>query len=99
MKATLIYLVITILWFIEMGNLFIFLLIKEQVFIPFNTRHVIETRYYIFEYFNEINCFIGSGFMSHDLYLHGFFSASIKLPSDYTAGVVVAFYVSFFFLP
>lgn len=37
---------------------------------------------------------IGSGFVSHDLYLHGFFSASIKLPSDYTAGVVVAFYVS-----
>ncbi|GMH26282.1 hypothetical protein Nepgr_028125 [Nepenthes gracilis] len=36
----------------------------------------------------------GSGFMSHDLYLHGFFSASIKLPSDYTAGVVVAFYMS-----
>ena len=32
--------------------------------------------------------------MSQDLYLHGFFSASIKLPSDYTAGVVVAFYVS-----
>jgi len=36
----------------------------------------------------------GSGFVSHDLYLHGYFSASIKLPSDYTAGVVVAFYVS-----
>lgn len=36
----------------------------------------------------------GSGFMSHDLYQHGFFSASIKLPSDYTAGVVVAFYMS-----
>lgn len=36
----------------------------------------------------------GAGFMSHDLYLHGFFSASIKLPSDYTAGVVVAFYMS-----
>lgn len=36
----------------------------------------------------------GSGFMSHDLYLHGFFSASIKLPADYTAGVVVAFYMS-----
>jgi len=27
------------------------------------------------------------------MYQHGFFSASIKLPSDYTAGVVVAFYV------
>lgn len=40
--------------------------------------------------------FAGSGFVSHDLYLHGYFSASIKLPSDYTAGVVVAFYVSIF---
>ncbi|GJY48876.1 probable xyloglucan endotransglucosylase/hydrolase protein 28 [Tanacetum coccineum] len=36
----------------------------------------------------------GSGFVSQDLYLHGYFSASIKLPADYTAGVVVAFYVS-----
>ena len=36
----------------------------------------------------------GSGFVSNDYYLHGFFSASIKLPSDYTAGVVVAFYMS-----
>lgn len=36
----------------------------------------------------------GSGFVSQDLYLHGFFSASIKLPADYTAGVVVAFYMS-----
>nr|GLL32838.1 probable xyloglucan endotransglucosylase/hydrolase protein 27 [Ipomoea trifida] len=36
----------------------------------------------------------GSGFLSHDLYSYGFFSASIKLPSDYTAGVVVAFYMS-----
>ena len=36
----------------------------------------------------------GSGFVSNDLYLHGLFSASIKLPSDYSAGVVVAFYVS-----
>nr|GEY91958.1 probable xyloglucan endotransglucosylase/hydrolase protein 28 [Tanacetum cinerariifolium] len=34
----------------------------------------------------------GSGFVSQDLYLHGYFSASIKLPADYTAGVVVAFY-------
>lgn len=40
--------------------------------------------------------FAGSGFVSHDLYKHGFFSASIKLPADYTAGVVVAFYVSFY---
>ncbi|GAB2226719.1 hypothetical protein Droror1_Dr00022539 [Drosera rotundifolia] len=36
----------------------------------------------------------GSGFMSHDIYLHGFFSASVKLPADYTAGIVVAFYMS-----
>ncbi|KAK9280109.1 hypothetical protein L1049_013796 [Liquidambar formosana] len=35
-----------------------------------------------------------SGFISQDQYLHGYFSASIKLPSDYTAGVVVAFYMS-----
>uniref|UniRef100_A0A0E0CQ53 Xyloglucan endotransglucosylase/hydrolase n=1 Tax=Oryza meridionalis TaxID=40149 RepID=A0A0E0CQ53_9ORYZ len=34
----------------------------------------------------------GSGFISSDYYLHGFFSASIKLPKAYTAGVVVAFY-------
>lgn len=43
----------------------------------------------LFSYF-----FTGSGFISSDYYLHGFFSASIKLPKDYTAGVVVAFYVS-----
>ncbi|WOK94968.1 hypothetical protein Cni_G03673 [Canna indica] len=36
----------------------------------------------------------GSGFISSDMYDHGFFSASIKLPSDYTAGIVVAFYTS-----
>jgi hypothetical protein len=41
----------------------------------------------------------GSGFISSDYYLHGFFSASIKLPRDYTAGVVVAFYVSAFSNP
>jgi hypothetical protein len=35
----------------------------------------------------------GSGFASQDLFLHGFFSAAIKLPADYAAGVVVAFYV------
>lgn len=44
--------------------------------------------------FNDGLLYAGSGFISNDLYLHGFFSASIKLPSDYTAGVVVAFYVS-----
>ncbi|KAJ7954470.1 Xyloglucan endotransglucosylase/hydrolase [Quillaja saponaria] len=36
----------------------------------------------------------GSGFVAQDIYLHGYFSASIKLPADYTAGVVVAFYMS-----
>uniref|UniRef100_A0ACD5TWJ5 Uncharacterized protein n=1 Tax=Avena sativa TaxID=4498 RepID=A0ACD5TWJ5_AVESA len=36
----------------------------------------------------------GSGFASQGAYLHGFFSASIKLPSDHAAGVVVAFYMS-----
>ena len=35
----------------------------------------------------------GSGFISKSAYRHGFFGASIKLPADYTAGVVVAFYV------
>ncbi|KAM7276663.1 hypothetical protein ACFE04_018529 [Oxalis oulophora] len=40
---------------------------------------------------NERTC---SGFVSQDLYFHGFFSASIKLPADYTAGVGVAFYMS-----
>lgn len=40
--------------------------------------------------------FTGAGFVSQDLYFHGFFSASIKLPADYTAGVVVAFYVSYY---
>ncbi|XP_020594435.1 probable xyloglucan endotransglucosylase/hydrolase protein 33 [Phalaenopsis equestris] len=38
----------------------------------------------------------GSGYRSKDVYYHGFFSAAIKLPSGFTAGVVVAFYVSFF---
>ncbi|KAG0470015.1 hypothetical protein HPP92_016715 [Vanilla planifolia] len=36
----------------------------------------------------------GAGFASVDLFLYGFFSASIKLPLDYAAGVVVAFYMS-----
>ncbi|KAL0732917.1 hypothetical protein Bca4012_009127 [Brassica carinata] len=36
----------------------------------------------------------GSGFVSNDIYLHGFFSSSIKLPADYSAGVVIAFYLS-----
>ncbi|PON85436.1 Xyloglucan endotransglucosylase/hydrolase [Trema orientale] len=38
--------------------------------------------------------FTGSGFISSSLYHHGFFSANIKLPSDYTAGICVAFYTS-----
>ncbi|KAG0472806.1 hypothetical protein HPP92_014228 [Vanilla planifolia] len=41
-----------------------------------------------------LNKHSGSGFISSDIYYHGMFSASIKLPSDYTAGVVVAFYMS-----
>ncbi|CAK9137206.1 unnamed protein product, partial [Ilex paraguariensis] len=35
-----------------------------------------------------------SGFSSQKPYMYGSFSASIKLPEDYTAGVVVAFYVA-----
>ncbi|KAJ0965442.1 hypothetical protein J5N97_026580 [Dioscorea zingiberensis] len=37
---------------------------------------------------------LGSGFKSLDMYYYGFFSAAIKLPSSYSAGVVVAFYMS-----
>uniref|UniRef100_A0A0E0MB66 Xyloglucan endotransglucosylase/hydrolase n=1 Tax=Oryza punctata TaxID=4537 RepID=A0A0E0MB66_ORYPU len=40
----------------------------------------------------KLDRFTGSGFVSKSAYHHGFFSASIKLPRDYTAGVVVAFY-------
>lgn len=36
----------------------------------------------------------GSGFISSNMYNYGFFSARIKLPSNYTAGLCVAFYVS-----
>ncbi|GFP88569.1 probable xyloglucan endotransglucosylase/hydrolase protein 30 [Phtheirospermum japonicum] len=42
----------------------------------------------------HLNQYTGSGFQSSDLYNHGFFSAKIKLPSDYTAGIVVAFYTT-----
>ncbi|KAL8500616.1 hypothetical protein ACS0TY_020264 [Phlomoides rotata] len=42
----------------------------------------------------HLNLNTGSGFKSSDLYNHGFFSAKIKLPSDYTAGIVVAFYTT-----
>ncbi|ERN15539.1 hypothetical protein AMTR_s00048p00113910 [Amborella trichopoda] len=38
--------------------------------------------------------FVCSSMNPPDLYMHGYFSADIKLPSDYTAGVVVAFYTS-----
>ncbi|XVF52296.1 hypothetical protein PTKIN_Ptkin05aG0007400 [Pterospermum kingtungense] len=41
-----------------------------------------------------LNVYTGSGFISSSMYQHGFFSAKIKLPSDYTAGIVVAFYTS-----
>lgn len=36
----------------------------------------------------------GAGFISSEMYQYGFFSAAIKLPADYTAGIVVAFYTS-----
>lgn len=39
--------------------------------------------------------FTGSGFISSKMYKYGFFSANIKLPGDYTAGICVAFYVSY----
>ncbi|XP_071706042.1 probable xyloglucan endotransglucosylase/hydrolase protein 30 [Rutidosis leptorrhynchoides] len=42
----------------------------------------------------HLNEYTGAGFRSSDLYNHGLFSAKIKLPSEYTAGVVVAFYTS-----
>lgn len=36
----------------------------------------------------------GSGFISQKVYLHAYFSASIKLQAGYTAGVVTTFYTS-----
>ncbi|KAJ1296097.1 hypothetical protein BS78_01G272800 [Paspalum vaginatum] len=42
----------------------------------------------------KLDAHTGSGFVSKSAYHHGFFSASIKLPDDHTAGVVVAFYLS-----
>ncbi|OEL21248.1 putative xyloglucan endotransglucosylase/hydrolase protein 28 [Dichanthelium oligosanthes] len=42
----------------------------------------------------KLDASTGSGFVSKSAYHHGYFSASIKLPDDYTAGVVVAFYLS-----
>ncbi|CAI9095297.1 OLC1v1031215C1 [Oldenlandia corymbosa var. corymbosa] len=41
-----------------------------------------------------LNRLSGSGIISADYYNYGFFSARIKLPADYTAGIVVAFYTS-----
>ncbi|KAG8363229.1 hypothetical protein BUALT_Bualt19G0000400 [Buddleja alternifolia] len=35
-----------------------------------------------------------SGFHSKLMYMHGYFEASLKLPENYTAGVVVTFYTS-----
>uniref|UniRef100_A0A1D1Y0H0 Xyloglucan endotransglucosylase/hydrolase n=1 Tax=Anthurium amnicola TaxID=1678845 RepID=A0A1D1Y0H0_9ARAE len=42
----------------------------------------------------SLNKISGSGFVSRDKYYYGFFSAAIKLPPSYSAGVVVAFYMS-----
>ncbi|KAL0324625.1 UNVERIFIED_CONTAM: putative xyloglucan endotransglucosylase/hydrolase protein 30 [Sesamum calycinum] len=41
-----------------------------------------------------LNHFSGSGIISSDYYNYGFFSASIKMPSQHAAGIVVAFYTS-----
>lgn len=41
-----------------------------------------------------LNRYAGSGFISSKYYDYGFFSSKIKLPGNYTAGVVVAFYTS-----
>ncbi|RAL38764.1 hypothetical protein DM860_013445 [Cuscuta australis] len=41
-----------------------------------------------------LNRLSGSGIISIEYYSHGFFSAGIKLPSECTAGIVVAFYTS-----
>ncbi|KAK4486544.1 hypothetical protein RD792_009228 [Penstemon davidsonii] len=41
-----------------------------------------------------LNRFSGSGIISSDYYNYGFFSANIKMPSEHTAGIVVAFYTS-----
>ncbi|KAJ0682571.1 putative xyloglucan:xyloglucosyl transferase [Helianthus annuus] len=42
----------------------------------------------------HLNQYTGAGFRSSDMYNHGLFSARIKLPSEYTAGIVVALYTS-----
>lgn len=82
-----------------MGNLFIFLLMRELVSDSLCSLLVVSPLF-IYLFILILMVYLvssGSGFVSQDLYLHGFFSASIKLPADYTAGVVVAFYVSALF--
>ncbi|KAK9138185.1 hypothetical protein Sjap_008779 [Stephania japonica] len=41
----------------------------------------------------EGNKDVGDGFVSQNSYKYGFFSAAIKVPSGYTSGVVINFYV------
>ncbi|KAK3222094.1 hypothetical protein Dsin_009119 [Dipteronia sinensis] len=107
MKATLTCLEMITLLFTEMANLSIYLLMKELVSVFFLFLFGFFFSFLdVFVWVSErllllllllllsVCMFTGSGFVSHDLYLHGFFSASIKLPADYTAGVVVAFYMS-----
>ncbi|MCE3216399.1 hypothetical protein HAX54_006344 [Datura stramonium] len=36
----------------------------------------------------------GSGLISRDKYYYGFFNAALKLPANFTSGVIVAFYLS-----
>lgn len=60
---------------------------------------VTKIKFYIYALFLELIYFVwwiyvGSGFVSSNMYQHGFFSANIKLPSNYSAGICVAFYVS-----
>lgn len=64
----------------------------------FSSVLMVELHFFFSSFSCSSNCEVivkisgaGSGFVSQDLYLHGFFSVSIKLPADYTAGVVVAF--------
>ncbi|XP_042448897.1 probable xyloglucan endotransglucosylase/hydrolase protein 30 [Zingiber officinale] len=42
----------------------------------------------------HLDQYSGSGFISSSMYQYGLFSALMKLPADYTAGVVIAFYTS-----
>ncbi|KAK8624703.1 hypothetical protein V6N13_089591 [Hibiscus sabdariffa] len=73
----------------------------KTVHLTLNERTILFSRFFLIYCFIKRKDFcldggekIRSGFVSQDLYLHGYFSASIKLSVDYTAGVVVAFYVS-----